>query len=158
MPQRDGRLKEAYQQFGGGYENGFFRWKPGQRASFTKTVSESDVYLFAGITGDFNPVHVDAISARDSIFGERVVHGIFVAGLLSAVIGTKLPGDGTIYLEQDVRFLLPVKIGDTVTAVVEVAEILNEEKQILKLDTKAVNQKNETVLDGYAVVKASVKE
>lgn len=103
-------------------------------------------------------MHVDAISARDSIFGERVVHGIFVAGLLSAVIGTKLPGDGTIYLEQDVRFLLPVKIGDTVTAVVEVAEILNEEKQILKLDTKAVNQKNETVLDGYAVVKASVKE
>ena len=130
------------------------RWELGQRASFTKTVSECDVYLFAGITGDFNPVHVDERSAENSIFGERIVHGILVAGLISSVIGMKLPGAGTIYLEQDARFLLPGKIGDTVTAIVEVAEIINKKKQILKLYTKAVNQKNETVLDGYAVVKA----
>ncbi len=100
------------------------RWELGQRASFTKTVSECDVYLFAGITGDFNPVHVDERSAENSIFGERIVHGILAAGLISSVIGMKLPGAGTIYLEQDARFLLPVKIGDTVTAIVEVAEII----------------------------------
>ena len=130
------------------------RWELGQRASFTKTVSECDVYLFPGITGDFNPVQVDERSSENSIFRERIVHGILVAGLISSVIGMKLPGAGTIYLEQDARFLLPVKIGDTVTAIVEVAEIINKKKQILKLYTKAVNQKNETVLDGYAVVKA----
>lgn len=139
-------------------ENVLMKWNPGQTARFSKTISESDVYLFAGITGDFNAVHVDEKSAKDSVFGERIVHGILTAGFISSVIGMKLPGAGTVYLEQNIRFLLPVKIGDTVTAIVEVAEVLNEKKQILKLDTKVLNQKNETVLDGYAVVKAPEKE
>lgn len=128
--------------------------KVNQKASFTKTISESDVYLFAGITGDFNPAHINDIVARKNSFGERIVHGILVTGLISAAIGMKLPGEGTIYLEQDVKFLKPVKIGDTVTAIVEIVEVINEEKRILKLDTKAENQWGEKVIDGYAIVKA----
>lgn len=128
------------------------------RATMSKTISESDVYLFAGITGDFNPVHVNAEAARTSVFGERVVHGILVTGLISAVIGTKLPGEGTIYLEQDVKFLKPVKIGDTVTAIVKVIDIINQEKGIIKLDTTVENQNGEQVITGYAVVKILKKE
>lgn len=126
----------------------------GSKENFTKTISESDVYLFAGITGDLNPAHINNEWARQSIFGERIVHGIFVTGLISAVIGMKLPGPGSIYMEQDAKFLKPVKIGDTVTAEVEVAEIINETKKILKLNTSVYNQNEELVVEGYAVVKA----
>lgn len=130
------------------------RWDLNQKASFSKTISESDVYLFAGITGDFNPVHINGAFAQKSIFGERIAHGMLVAGLISAVIGMKLPGEGTVYLEQSVEFLKPVKIGDTVTATVGITEVLNEEKGILKLRTRVENQQNEKVIDGYAIVKA----
>ncbi len=130
------------------------RWDLNQKASFSKTISESDVYLFAGITGDFNPVHINDAFAQKSIFGERIAHGMLVAGLISAVIGMKLPGEGTVYLEQSVEFLKPVKIGDTVTATVGITEVLNEEKGILKLRTRVENQQNEKVIDGYAIVKA----
>lgn len=126
------------------------------KACFQKTISESDVYLFAGITGDFNSIHINKVEAEKSIFKERLVHGILVTGLISTVIGTKLPGEGTIYMEQDVKFLKPVKIGDTVTANVEVIEFINEDKGIIKLDTFVVNQKGEKVISGYAIVKAPV--
>lgn len=129
-------------------------WIIGRRASISKTISESDVYLFAGLTGDFNPAHVNAEKAKGSIFGERIAHGILITGLISAVIGMKLPGEGTIYLEQNAKFLKPVKIGDTVEAYVEIEEIVNQEKGILKLKTYVVNQKNDVVINGYAVVKA----
>lgn len=133
-------------------------WKVGMKASFSKTISESDVYLFAGITGDFNPAHVNAVAAENTIFGERIVHGILVTGLISTAIGMKLPGEGTIYMEQDSKFLRPVKIGDTLTANVEIIEIINEEKRILKLDTNVQNQRNEKVIEGYAIVKAPIRE
>lgn len=126
-----------------------------QKASFSKTISESDVYLFAGITGDFNSIHINQVAAQNSIFEGRVVHGILIAGLISTVIGTKLPGEGTIYLEQNVKFLKPVKIGDTITASVTIIDILNEKKGILKLSTQAENQFKEIVVDGYAIVKVS---
>ena len=126
----------------------------GQTASVAKTISESDVYLFAGITGDLNPAHVNDYAAKNGIFGERIVHGILVTGLISAAIGMKLPGEGTIYLEQDARFIKPVKIGDTVTATVEISEIINTDKGILKLATNVTNQNEEVVITGYAVVKA----
>lgn len=132
------------------------KWEILDSASMSKTVSESDVYLFAGITGDFNSAHINAEAAKRGIFGERIAHGILVTGLISAVIGTKLPGEGTIYMEQDVKFLKPVKIGDTVTATVRIAEIINEEKGILKLDTVVKNQHGEEVITGFAVVKATV--
>lgn len=139
-----------------GVEDKIRKWKLGQKAYFSKTISESDVYLFAGITGDFNPMHINKEVAESSTFEERIVHGILVVGLVSAAIGTKLPGEGTIYLEQDARFLMPVKIGDTITAIIEIAEILNLDKGILKLNTEAVNQRNNKVLNGYAIVKASI--
>lgn len=126
----------------------------GTSARFTKTISESDVYLFAGITGDFNAAHINKEAAKEGIFGKRVVHGILVTGFISSVIGMKLPGQGTIYMEQDAKFLKPVYIGDTVSAIVEIAEIVNEEKKILRLITKVENQNGETVVSGYAVVKA----
>ena len=126
----------------------------GEKVQVSKTISETDVSLFAGISGDFNPVHVNKIEAEDSIFGKQVAHGFLVGSLLSNAIGMRLPGPGTIYMEQDMKFKKPVHIGDTVTALLEVAEILNEEKNILKLTTQVINQHGTLVIDGYAVVKA----
>ncbi|MFJ7736639.1 MaoC family dehydratase [Lysinibacillus sp. NPDC097287] len=123
----------------------------GDKASFTKTISESDVYQFAGITGDFNPVHVNSEYANQTIFKERIVHGILTAGFISAVLGTKLPGTDTIYLSQKVDFKAPVKIGDTVTAEVEVLE-KKDRKKIIRLRTIVKNQLDEIVVDGEAVV------
>lgn len=100
----------------------------GDKASFTKTISESDIYQFAGITGDYNPVHINSEYANQSVFKERVAHGILTAGFISAVLGTKLPGTDTIYLSQNLDFKAPVKIGDTVTAEVEVLEKKDRKK------------------------------
>jgi 3-hydroxybutyryl-CoA dehydratase len=123
----------------------------GQRAEFTKTVSEADVYAFAGITGDFNPVHVDQVAAEASLFGGRIAHGMLTAALISTVIGMKLPGPGCIYLSQSLRFTAPVRFGDTVTAVAEVAEV-NVEKNRMKLATKCINQDDEVVAEGESLV------
>src|SRR5450755_2628770 len=126
--------------------------KVGDTASFSKTVTESDIVSYAGRTGDFNPVHVDAEFARESMFKERVAHGMLVAGFISAVLGTQLPGPNAIYMGQTLEFKLPVKIGDTVTAEVTVAE-KRDDKRILKLTTTVSNQRGELVVDGSAVVK-----
>ena len=126
----------------------------GMAGRFSKTISESDVYLFAGITGDLNPVHVNCTEAEKSIFKERIVHGILVVGFISNVIAMKMPGPGTIYMEQVSKFEKPVYIGDTVTANVEISEIINENKNILKLNTVVKNKHGETVISGYAIVKA----
>ena len=126
--------------------------KIGDKASFTKTISESDVYQFAGITGDFNPVHINSEFANQTIFKERIVHGILTAGFISAVLGTQLPGSDTIYLSQKVDFKAPVKIGDTVTAEVEVLE-KKDSKKIIRLRTIVKNQLEQIVIDGEAVVK-----
>lgn len=123
----------------------------GLSAEFTKTVTETDVVLYAGITGDLNPAHIDAVSAETGRFGGRIAHGMLSAGLISAVLGTRLPGPGTIYLSQSLRFLRPVRIGDTVTARVEIAELIAA-KQRVRLATRCVNQEGEAVLDGEALV------
>ena len=122
----------------------------GMSAEHAKTVTDADVVLFAGITGDFNPVHVDAETAAQSVFGGRIAHGMLSAGLVSAAIAMKLPGPGSIYLAQTLRFAKPVRIGDTVTARVEVAELLP--KRRVRLLTVCRNQQGETVLDGEATV------
>ena len=124
---------------------------PGQRASFSKTITETDVYGFAGITGDFNPLHVNAQKAKRMQFGERIVHGMLSASFLSTVIATYLPGPGTVYMSQEVRFLKPVRFGDTITAVVELEELLERRKA--KLHTYVENQHGEVVVDGWALVK-----
>ena len=125
----------------------------GQKASFSKTISKTDVYGFAGIVGDFNSIHINEEEAKKSIFGKRVAHGMLVGSLISTVLGTRLPGEGTIYLEQEIKFLNPVFFGDTVTATVQVVDIINEGKGIYRLETQIYNQQNVMTHDGYAVVK-----
>ena len=126
-------------------------FKVGQTASFAKTISESDVYQFAGICGDFNPVHVNSVEAGQSIFGKQIVHGMLGASLISAVLCMKLPGPGTIYMEQSLKFCVPVYFGDTICATVEIKELLPKGKAVL--NTIVVNQEGKTVIEGEAVVK-----
>lgn len=123
----------------------------GDKAEFQKTISESDVYLFAGITGDLNPAHINQIVSEQGMFKGRVAHGILVSGLISTVLGMYLPGPGTIYLGQELKFLAPVRIGDTIKAEAEVIEII-EEKNRIKLKTTCYNQDNKVVIDGVATV------
>ena len=123
----------------------------GDKASMSKTVTESDVYGFAGITGDFNPVHVNAEFAKTTMFKERIAHGMLSAGFISAVLGTALPGANTIYLGQELQFKAPIKIGDTVTATVEVLEKI-EAKNRLVFRTTVTNQNGVLVTDGKATM------
>ena len=125
--------------------------KLGDSAAFTKTVTETDIILYAGVSGDFNPAHMDAESAKSSMFGQRIAHGMLSAGFISNVLGTQVPGPGTIYMGQELRFVKPVFIGDTVTATVTVTERI-EEKNRLKLDTVVTNQRGEAVITGTATV------
>lgn len=125
----------------------------GQTDSFSKTISEMDVYGFAGIVGDFNPVHINEEVAKTSIFGKRIAHGMLVGSLISTVLGTKLPGEGTIYLEQNLKFKKPVFLGDTVTATVRVVDIINKDKGIYRLETIVTNQQDIMTHEGYAIVK-----
>lgn len=125
--------------------------KLGDSASFSKTVTEADITLFAGVSGDFNPAHLNAVEAERGMFGRRIAHGMLSAGFISTVLGTQLPGPGTIYMGQELRFLKPVFIGDTVTAICTVVE-RNEEKNRLKLETVVKNQNDETVITGVATV------
>lgn len=129
----------------------FARLAVGQSASMAKTVTEADIVLFAGVTGDFNPVHVDAVAAAASPFGGRIAHGMLSAGFISATIAMRLPGPGTIYLSQSLRFTAPVRMGDTVTARVEVLELVAKRRRV-RLATVCTNQDGVTVLDGEAVV------
>jgi 3-hydroxybutyryl-CoA dehydratase len=127
-------------------------------ASFTKTISESDVYMYAGLTGDFNSLHINKVAAEESLFKGRIAHGMLVGGLISTVIGMHMPGPGTIYLGQNLKFVAPVQIGDTVTAMVSIVEIVNKPKGILKLKTVVTNQSNVVVIDGEAVVKIGLPD
>ena len=123
----------------------------GDKAEFSKTVSESDVYLYAGITGDFNPVHINEVYAKKTYFKTRIVHGMLVGGLISTVLSKQLPGPGSIYVGQDLNFLAPVIIGDTITAKVEIVEIKVKENRV-RLKTTCVNQDGTTVLEGEAII------
>ncbi len=124
---------------------------PGDSASFSKTITESDVVLFAGVSGDFNPAHVDEESAKNGVFGQRVAHGMLSASFISAVLGTRFPGPGTIYLSQQLKFVKPVFIGDTITATVTAVEQISE-KNRLKLHTIVTKQDSTVVIDGEAIV------
>jgi 3-hydroxybutyryl-CoA dehydratase len=128
----------------------------GEAATFTKTLSETDIYLFAGITGDMNPAHVDAVSAADGMFKQRIAHGMLSASFISTVIAMKLPGPGTIYAGQNLQFRAPVYIGDTVTARAEVSEKIEARKWI-KMKTTVTNQDGKVVVDGEATVIPPVK-
>ncbi len=122
----------------------------GQTASLGKTITEADILLFAAVSTDTNPVHINAEVAKASIFGERIAHGMLSAGLISAVLGTRLPGPGSIYMSQTLRFRGPVKIGATVTATVEITA-LNPEKKRATLTTICTVD-GEVVIEGEALV------
>ena len=126
--------------------------KIGQKASVQKTFSAADVTAFAGISLDVNPIHMSEGYAKDTLFGKRIVHGILTSGLISAVLGNQLPGPGTIYLGQELKFMAPVYLGDDITATAEIVE-LREDKKIVKLSTTCTNQDGKTVISGLATVK-----
>jgi acyl dehydratase len=127
------------------------KFSPGDSAEITKTIEQADVDAFAGVTGDHNPIHVDEAFAKTTRFGRRIAHGMLTASLISSVLANKLPGEGSVYLGQTLKFVAPVFPGDEITARVTVKEI-REDKPIIKLDTVCVNQRGETVIRGEATV------
>lgn len=122
----------------------------GDSAETTRTISESDIYMYAGVTGDMNPAHMNEEYARGTMFKTRIAHGMLVAGLISNVLGNQLPGNGTIYVSQSLKFLAPVTIGDTVTARLEVTEKLEKKRIVLK--TTCTKSDGTVVIDGQATV------
>ena len=123
----------------------------GQKASFTKQITEREVATFAEISGDKNPLHLDAAYAEQTRFGARIAHGGFTFALISAALGTELPGPGTVYLSQSLKFIKPVYFDDTITAMVEITA-LRADKGIVTLKTECANQRGEKIAEGEAVV------
>lgn len=123
-------------------------YKIGESFEVSKTISESDVYLFAGITGDLNPAHTNKVEAEKGVFGQRVVHGILTSGLISRALATMIPG--SIYVGQQLNFTAPVFFGDTVTARIEIKEYFKE--KFLKFDTVVTNQDGKEVITGEALL------
>lgn len=123
----------------------------GEKASVSKTISESDIEMYATLSGDYNPVHVNEEYARSTRFAGRIAHGLLTTGLISNVLGMKLPGPGAIYLSQTLKFTAPVRPGDTITATAEVTAY-REDKRIVTLKTDCTNQRGELVLTGEAVL------
>lgn len=125
--------------------------KIGDSASFSKAFTDADVRAFAKISGDHNPVHLDEAYAAKTPFKKRIAHGMLTAGLISAILGTQLPGEGSIYLEQTLNFRAPVYLDETITATVTVVK-LHERKPIATLETICKNQDGVVVLDGEATI------
>jgi 3-hydroxybutyryl-CoA dehydratase len=123
----------------------------GETATLIKTITQSDIEQFAELVGDRNPVHLNPDFAKKTRFGRPIAHGMWGLSLISAILGTKLPGPGTIYLSQTVKFKAPVFPGDTLTAKVKVLEV-RQDKPIVKLETTCENQKGELILTGESVV------
>jgi len=144
-----GETMEVGPHRGTGYT--FEQLDVGMAASFSKTITETDVYLYAGLSGDFNPVHIDREFAKGTPFGRRIVHGGLVQALMSMVVGTILPGVGTIALEVKTRFKAPVFFGDTITVTAEVSEKIARTKWV-RLKTMAVNQAGKVVCTGEGLV------
>jgi 3-hydroxybutyryl-CoA dehydratase len=125
--------------------------KVGDTATRTKTVTDADIRAFAELTGDHNPVHLDDEYAAATRFGRRIAHGMLAASLVSATLANELPGRGTVYLSQSLRFVAPVFPGDAVTARVTVTKV-REDKPVVTLETVCTNQDGATLLRGEAVV------
>lgn len=130
------------------------KFKVGDSAEITKTITEADIQAFAEVTGDHNPIHLDDEFAKSTRFGRRIAHGMLTASLISSVLATKLPGEGSVYLGQSLQFVAPVFPGDQITARVTIKQ-MRDDKPILKLETICVNQHDETVIRGEATVLVS---
>lgn len=124
----------------------------GSQAMLSRLITENDILLFAQVSGDRNPIHLDAAYAERTLFGKRIAHGFLIGSLISALLGNDLPGPGSIYLGQTLKFLAPIHIGDTVTVTVKVVA-LREDKRIVTLHTECTNQHGTLVLSGEATVK-----
>jgi 3-hydroxybutyryl-CoA dehydratase len=124
--------------------------EPGMSEVFSKTITEADLLMFAGVSGDTNPLHLDEDFASRTMFESRIAHGMLTASLVSTVLGTKLPGPGAVYVSQSIRFLAPVRIGDTVIAKASIKEIQAERRRVTFTTTCSVGDK--LVLDGEAVL------
>lgn len=123
----------------------------GTKASLTKTITAKDVQMFAEVSLDHNPIHLDEAAAKNSIFGRCIAHGVISLGLISAVLGNQMPGPGSIYLKQEIKFLIPVYLGDTITAEVEITELIPERNRyVIRTDVK--NQAGKLVATGFATV------
>ncbi len=129
----------------------------GIHATRTRVITEDDVRIFAQASGDTNPIHLDQAFAAKTQFGRPIVHGMLAASIISAVLGNDLPGPGTIYLGQDLKFKAPVFVGDTISATVELVNY-REDKHIATFKTICINQDGKVVLEGQAVVKAPAEE
>jgi len=127
------------------------KFKPGDTASISKTITDDDIQKFADASGDHNPLHLDDEFAKSTRFGRRIAHGMFSASLISAVIANQLPGQGSIYLAQTLKFVAPVFPGNTITARVTVISI-RDDKPVMKLETICTNQHDEVVIKGEATV------
>lgn len=125
--------------------------KIGMKDSVTKTITEADVILFAGITTDVNPAHLNEEYAKTTMFKHRIAHGMLGAGLISAVLGTKIPGPGSIYMGQELKFVAPVYFGDTITATAEIIELIPEKNRVI-LKTTCTNQDGKEVIVGKATL------
>ena len=125
--------------------------KIGDQATYTRQITTAQIEAFAALCGDSNPVHLDDAYAEQTVFKGRIAYGMLVAGLISTIIGSHLPGNGSIYLSQDLKFVKPVMANDTITAEVTV-EALNTEKNRVTLQTRCYNQAGDDVITGTAVV------
>ncbi|NHJ14460.1 MAG: MaoC family dehydratase [Candidatus Thorarchaeota archaeon] len=123
----------------------------GQKAEVTHVITEGDIQTFGDLSGDYNPLHFDDEWAKTTLFKGRIAHGILTASFISTAIGMQLPGPGTIYLKQEMEFKRPVRIGDTITAKIEVVE-KDADTQHIKIRTTCINQNERTVLEGHALV------
>ena len=128
----------------------------GMQATMSRTITETDLRNFSGVSGDTNPMHLNEEFAAETPFGGCIVHGMLTASLISAAVGTKLPGPGCIYLSQTLKFLAPVRVGDTVYAVVTVRELIPEKKRCI-LDTKCY-VRDIVVIDGEALIKVPSRQ
>jgi 3-hydroxybutyryl-CoA dehydratase len=129
----------------------FAQLAPGIAVERSRTITDACIQLFAEATGDFNPIHLDEETGHRSMFGSRIAHGMLSAGFISAAIAMELPGPGSIYLSQTLRFVKPVRIGDVITTRIEVLELVPERRRV-KLATSCRNQRDEVVLDGDATI------
>ena len=128
--------------------------KVGDQASMSRVFTEQDVIQYAELSSDTNPIHLDESYASSTVFGKRIVHGMLVASMFSAIIGVDLPGEGSIYLGQSLSFKAPVSIGDQVTASVEVVRI-RADKPIVTLRTLCINDEGQVLIEGEAIVKVA---
>ena len=128
----------------------------GMQGTVSRTITETDLRNFSGVSGDTNPMHLNEEFAKETPFGGCIVHGMLTASLISAVIGTKLPGPGCIYMSQSLKFMAPVRVGDTVYAVATVKELIAEKKRVI-LETKCY-VRDIIVIDGEALIKVPSRQ